>query len=171
MKQPQSNTALLAHKWTFTQFPSGRTLRPQRTQLLSIVVTPLRPPPLLRQGICDFAGLPCEPFSGAAPSPNHEGAAPNFRDAERVTLPTCQALSRVRLSMARLQWSARPPQYSVTTERLRSWRILFVLNNIEGEFLVLLARNRAAQALQIVGIDAQLFALAAGRNIELPLVD
>src|SRR5207245_415982 len=65
----------------------------------------------------------------------------------------------------------RPPQYSMTTERLAARRALFILNNIESEFLVLLARNQAAHAVQIVGINAQLFALAAGRNIELPLVD
>jgi hypothetical protein len=38
MKQPQSKIPLIAHNWTFTQFSSGRTLRPQRTQLFSIAL-------------------------------------------------------------------------------------------------------------------------------------
>ena len=65
----------------------------------------------------------------------------------------------------------RPPRYSVPTERLRSRRTLFLLDNVKGQLLVLLAGDGSAHALQVVGIDAQLFALAAGRNVELPLVD
>ena len=106
MKQPQSKTALLAHRWTLPQFSSVRTLRPQRTQLLFIAATPSCPPPLWRQGICDRAGLPLRTISGAAPSPNHKGPHLISEAPTRVTLRACQALSRVRFAMARLQWSA-----------------------------------------------------------------
>ncbi len=107
MKQPQSNTALLAHKWTFTQFSSGRTLRPQRTQLLSIAVTPFGPASALAEGPLPLRyAFITHPFSVRPPSQNHQGVAPNFRAPTRVTLRACQALSRVRLALARLQWSA-----------------------------------------------------------------
>src|SRR6266852_3945422 len=83
MKQPQSNTALLAHKWTFTQFSSVRTLRPQRTQLLSIAVTPFGPASALAEGPLPlrYASI-THPFSVRPPSQNHQGVAPNFRDAD-----------------------------------------------------------------------------------------
>src|SRR6266478_1805999 len=40
MKQFQWKIAVLAHKWARSQFSSSLTFRPQRTQLVSIAVTP-----------------------------------------------------------------------------------------------------------------------------------
>src|SRR5713101_9596178 len=117
MKQPQSNTALLAHKWTFTQFSSGRTLRPQRTQLLSIAVTPFGPASALAEGPLPlrYASI-THPFSVRPPSQNHQGVAPNLRDADaRNAASVPSALAHSLRDGALAVEQPRPPRYSVPT--------------------------------------------------------
>src|SRR5260370_15597429 len=102
MKQPQSTTALLALKWTFTQFSSGRTLRPQRTQLLSIAVTPFGPASALAEGPLPlrYASI-THPFSVRPPSQTIRGPHLISETPTRVTLRACQPLSLVRLALSR----------------------------------------------------------------------